>query len=389
MRFLHTSDWHLGRLFHGAHLTDDQAHVLDQFVALARDLRPDLVVVSGDVYDRAVPPPEAVHLLDDVLSRLVLDLGLRVVVIAGNHDSPDRLAFGSRLLAERGLHVFGLLERPALVLEDRHGPVAVHAVPYAEPPVIRDRLGRTDLHTHDEAMRAWLEDIGGPGARSVGDSSPRSILVAHAFAAGCLQSDSERFLTVGGAGTVDVAAFEGFDYVALGHLHGPQSPVPGRVEYSGSLLKYSFSEEAQTKSVALVEMDEGGACRVERIALTPRRDVRRIDGLLQDLLKAPPSEDYVLAILRDKGPLLEPMRRLQEIYPNLLALERPEMVVDGAIDPHAADHRTVSDRDLFRVFFREVTGEELDPEQESAYGDIVDAMRRTERESWLDGEDAG
>ena len=298
MRFLHTSDWHLGRLFHRVHLTEDQAFVLDQFVDLARRERPDAVLISGDIYDRAVPPPEAVRLLDDTLSRLTLDLGIPTVVIAGNHDGPDRLAFGSRLLAGGGLHLFGL-PGPApepIRLEDAHGPVFIHAVPYAEPPVVREAFGVETVHDHHAAMVACLDAV-----RSVHPEGARSVVLAHAFVAGGAGSESERPLSVGGAGTVEASAFAGFDYVALGHLHRPQSLARDRLVYAGSLLKYSFDEATHRKSVSLVEMDAAGACTVERIALTPRREVRRISGLHAELLAAAaedPAREYNSVMLR-------------------------------------------------------------------------------------------
>src|SRR4051794_5547711 len=188
LRFLHTADWHLGRLFHGVHLTDDQRHVLGQFVDLARDTKPDVILVAGDVYDRAVPPPEAVELLDEVLSRLVLDLKLPVVLIAGNHDSPRRLHFGSRVLAGGGLDVAGNLPKTCtpLTLSDDHGPVHFYAVPYAEPAVVRACLSCDDLEDHDAAMRAVLD-----GIRAAHPKNERAVLVAHAFVAGGTECESE------------------------------------------------------------------------------------------------------------------------------------------------------------------------------------------------------
>src|SRR4051794_34974326 len=282
LRFLHTADWHLGRLFHGVHLTDDQRHVLGQFVDLARDTKPDVILIAGDIYDRAVPPPEAVELLDEVLSRLVIDLKVPVVLIAGNHDSPGRLHFGSRLLAGRRLYVTGTLPRSPqscepLVLCDDHGPVHFYAVPYAEPATVRSCLGCDELPDHDAAMRALLTQI-----RSTHPPAARAVLVAHAFVAGGTGCESERPLSVGGAGTVAPDAFAGFHYAALGPLHRPQSLNGGSLRYSGSLLKYSFDETAGGKSVELVEMAADGSCRCETFPLTARRDVRRIEGLLED-----------------------------------------------------------------------------------------------------------
>src|SRR5688572_12895100 len=257
MRFLHTADWHLGRLFHGASLVNDQAHLLDQLVEIAREAKPDVVLIAGDIYDRAVPPPEAVQVLDDVLSRLVIDLKLPVVLIAGNHDSPGRLHFGSRLLAERRLYVTGHLPPrcEALVLRDAHGPVHVYAVPYAEPSTVRQCLECPDVTDHNAAMQAVLDRI-----RENHPAVERSIVVAHAFVAGGRECESERPLSVGGAGTVDAGAFAGFHYTALGHLHSPQVLAGCNARYSGSLMSYSFDESGQSKGLYVVEMDGAGAC---------------------------------------------------------------------------------------------------------------------------------
>src|SRR3954462_763862 len=187
MRFLHTADWHLGRLFHGASLVNDQAHLLDQFVDIARDARPDVILVAGDIYDRAVPPPEAVAVLDDVLSRLVIDLKLPVVLIAGNHDSPGRLNFGSRLLAERRLYVTGHLAPRCepLVLRDAHGPVCFYAIPYAEPSTVRQCLECDRISDHNAAMAAILTRV-----RENHEKNSRSVVIAHAFVAGGQECES-------------------------------------------------------------------------------------------------------------------------------------------------------------------------------------------------------
>src|SRR5215213_2888033 len=263
MRLLHTADWHLGRLFHGASLLDDQAHLLEQFVDVARAAKPDVILVAGDIYDRAVPPPEAVQVLDDVLSRLVIDLKLPVVHIAGNHDSPGRLNFGSRLLAERRLYVTGHLPPRCepLVLNDRHGPVLFYGVPYAEPSTVRQCLECDGLNDHNAATGAVLDRI-----RENHPSGERAVVVAHAFVAGGRECESERPLSVGGAGTVDATAFAGFHYAALGHLHSPQVLAGCNVRYSGSLMSYSFDEVGQAKGVYVVEMDGTGACACETVA---------------------------------------------------------------------------------------------------------------------------
>ena len=411
MRFIHTADWHLGRLLHNVHLTEDQAHVLDQFVDLVRQVRPHAVLVAGDVYDRAVPPVEAVGLLDDTLNRIVRGLGVPVIVIAGNHDSANRLGFGSELLARQGLHIVGPLgSRPVVVdLRDGEQAIAVLPIPYAEPALVRERLGRPDVHDHAAAMAALCGR-----ARAGLPAGALSVAVAHAFVAGGAQSESERPLSVGGAGSVPAAVFAGFSYVALGHLHRPQAfacqaPTPDPesgsaeggqlslgaspaaatlVQYAGSLLPYSFAEADHEKSVAVVDIPAtaAGPCpaHVELVRLSPRRQVRRLQGLLADILAAgtsdPGAQDYLEVTLTDHGAIYDAMGRLREVYPNTLSLRRAELEVTPGQGP-VRDHRTMTERELFTGFFQHVTGEQLSAEQDQTLIDTLEDLGRHDREA--------
>lgn len=382
MRFIHTADWHLGRIFHGIHLTDDQAYVLDQLLDLVKDFKPDAILIAGDVYDRAVPPPEAVNLLDDVLTRLVIDIKAPVVLTAGNHDSPDRLAFASRLVQAQGLHVVGsLAETPTpITFETDSASVQLFALPYLEPPLVREKLKDASLTDHDSAMKAVTNRL-----RALAQPGSRSIVMAHAFTAGGEVSESERPLSIGGAGTVDMAAFAGFDYVALGHLHRPQQVGGDGIQYSGSLLKYSFSEATHQKSVNLVELDASGNASVERIPLVPRRDVRCIEGQLTDLLQDgesdPNREDYLMVTIHDKGAILDPIGKLREVYPNVLHIERPQLASALEVRGDARDHRKMQDLDLFSAFFTQVTSDELTGDESAAYVKAVDSLRQKDREA--------
>jgi len=379
VRFLHTADWHLGRIFHNVHLTDDQAFVLDQFVALARETKPDAIVVAGDVYDRAVPPPEAVSLLDEVLSRLALDCRVPVIVIAGNHDSPERLGFGERLLAAQRLHVVGQVAadmRPVTVA-DGNGPVYFCPLPYAEPAVVRERLA-VEAAGHEEAMAALV-------ARATAQvpAGARKVAVAHAFVAGGMGSEAERPLAVGALPTVDAAVFAGFSYAALGHLHQAQQVGGEGVRYAGSLLKYSFSEAGHRKSVAVVELDGAGRARVEEVALRPRRDVRRVEGFLADVLAAGErddgAEDYIAVTLKDSGAIFDAMGKLRKVYPNVLHVERAETATVTAGGARV-DHRRQSEAELFAAFFAQATGQGLTPPEAKAVAGLLEAFARRERE---------
>ena len=374
MRLLHTADWHLGRGLHGASLLEDQAHLLDELVRLARDARPDLVIVAGDVFDRAVPPAEAVELLDDTLCRLVLDLRLPTVLIAGNHDSPTRLAFGARLMEQSRLAVLGEARaRTVLVLDDDWGPVAVCAAPYAEPAVVRQALA-CEAADHAAALAAQIEAL-------KPCTAPRAVLVAHLFVDGGEECESERPLSVGGAGRVPLSHLDGFAYVALGHLHRPQCFADGRVRYAGSPFAYSFAEAGQAKSVSLVEIGRDGSALVETVSLSPRRAVRRVEGRLEALLQGPRCDDYLCVVLEDREALLEPFARLREVYPNLLQIERPFYAPGGAANGgcRACAERGVPE--LFADFFAQVTGDEMSDDERTAFADLFDLWRQGVREA--------
>ncbi|MBL0419939.1 exonuclease SbcCD subunit D [Ramlibacter sp. AW1] len=371
MRFLHTADWHLGRWFHGSSLLEDQAHVLDQFVELAARERVDAVVIAGDVYDRAVPPADAVSLLGDVLERLVVRHAIPVVLIAGNHDSAERIGFGGPIFERQGLHLRGTLSRlEAVTLQGRQGPVDFHPLPYVEPAFARALEGGESVTDHAQAMSHVLARI-----RSGFQPDRRHVLVAHAFVAGGSESESERPLSVGGSGGVPPSVFEGFDYVALGHLHRPQRAGSDRIRYAGSLLKYSFDEAAHDKSVSLVEFEfeADGNCRVTPHRLRPRRDVRVIEGRMADLLAGAeafgPRTDYLSARITDDGPVLDAMARLREVYPQLMEIRFARQAatgptVDGA---GAGDHRRRTPADLFASFFRDMQGQDWTEAQRAAF----------------------
>lgn len=381
MRIVHTADWHLGRLLHGVHLTEDQAYLLDQFVHFVRDAEPDVVIVAGDVYDRAVPPSAAVKLLDDTLRRLVVGLEVPVVMISGNHDSPDRLHFGASVFRKQGLHVSGRAHADVarVTLHDEHGPVHLFLFPYCEPAEMRSLVPDEAVRCHDDVLRVQSE----LALRKHPDDA-RSIAVAHVFAQGGELADSERPLSIGGAETVSTDRFAGFDYVALGHLHRQQHVEHPHIQYSGSLMKYSFNEVTHTKSVNLVDLDAAGTCRVEQVPLVPRRDLRRVEGTLDEVLGGPGAgeshDDYVWVTLREQGPVLGAMSRIREVYPNAMHVERPRQVVESTLRGLEADGHRKSDAEIFDVFFSHVTGEEaLSGRQREIVTDAIDAIHADER----------
>ncbi len=378
-RLLHTGDWHLGRILHGEHLTEEQQILLDQLVAIVESERPDAVLIAGDIYDRAVPPPDAVRLLDDVLTRIVNDLKVPVVMIAGNHDSPDRLGFGSRLLEAKGLVVAGAqgTKTPRLRLLDEHGPLDIYALPFVELERVRSLFPDADVGDQAAATRWMLDRI-----RDDAEVGVRRVLVGHAFVTGGLVAESERPLSVGGAATVDADQFDGFDYVALGHLHRRQA-IGDRIRYSGSLYKYSFSEAKHTKSVDIVTIGAPGQLpQVKTVAFSLRRDLRRLDGTMDELLGAPAQEgrdDYLSVMLRDTGLVFDAIGKLRAVYPNVLHIERPQAQLGDVAAP-TLDRRKMTHGELFRQFFSEVTGTQMTEDQIKALDLVLEAVRRTELE---------
>jgi exonuclease SbcD len=326
MRVLHTSDWHVGRTFHGRDLLVEQEAVLVGIADMVENDRVDVVVVSGDLYDRAVPSAEAVGVCARALGRIAA-AGARIVVTPGNHDSAPRLGAFGEFAAAGGLHLrtaVGDLDRPVL-FDDRHGPVAIYGIPYLEPEIARQGLGLPDLRTHadvlGEAMRRVRDDL----ARR---PDTRSVVLAHAFVIGGEVSDSERTIAVGGVPHVPSGVFAGVDYVALGHLHGPQT-LADHLRYSGSPMAYSFSEARHHKSVWLVDLDAGGLAGAERRTLPVPRELAVVSGVLDDLLTDRAHDvhhDKFLSVeLTDRVRPLDAMRRLQARFPHAVHLEwRPD-----------------------------------------------------------------
>ncbi len=380
MKILHTSDWHIGRQFHNVSLLDDQAFVLDQLVAIAAEQKVDAIVIAGDIYDRAVPPASAVTLLDDVLHRLCYDLHLPVIMISGNHDSPERLGFGARQLGGAGLYIVGPLksEFEPVVLKDEHGDVAFYGIPYVEPATVRDCF-KVDVSGHDEAMAFLSEQIQQHNKKG---RDVRTVVLSHCFLDGGDESESERPLSVGGADRVSAQHFKPFSYTALGHLHGPQYKGDEHIRYSGSILKYSFSEERHTKSVTIVDMDAVGACLINKIPLIPRRNMRSVEGHLEEILSNgksdPNADDYILVRLLDKHAILDVMGKLREVYTNVLHLERPGLDAANELLTTSQEHLRKNEIAMFNDFYQQVTGGELSSDQDKVLEDIVTILRHGE-----------
>lgn len=320
MKFLHLADLHLGKRVNGFSMLEDQAHILRQILAILDGEQPDGVLIAGDVYDKSVPSVEAVELLDGFLTEL-RTRGVPVLLISGNHDSPERLAFGGRVMDSCGIHISPVYDGALapVTLHDEFGPVHVWLLPFVKPAHVRRWFPDADIESYTDAVAEAVAhmDI---------DTAARNVLVTHQFVTGGARSGSEE-LSVGGTDNVDSGVFAPFDYVALGHLHGAQHIGSETIRYAGSPLKYSFSEARQHKSVTVVTLGEKGDVQVRTVALTPLRELREIRGSYDELTARSFYEhttyrsDYLHLILTDEQDVFDAMSRLRTIYPYLMTLD--------------------------------------------------------------------
>ena len=376
MRFIHTADWHLGKIVHGVHMTEDQRHALLQLIDIIEEEKPDALIIAGDLYDRAVPPTEAVELLNEILYTINVEMNVPVVAISGNHDSAERLSFGTSWYRQSQLYLEGRIQKDCTPVQING--VNFYSVPYAEPGLVRQLKEDDRIQSHDDAMRRITEDI-----EKTMDRSMANVFVGHAFVLGGSTSDSERALSVGGSGCVGSSLFDAFDYTALGHLHSPDALNHPKVCYSGSLLKYSFSEAKQKKSISIIDMDSDGSFEVRCRSIRPKRDMREIEGRMEELLdpafyQNQQAEDYLKITLLDDGAVLDPMNRLRQVYPNVLHLERKWDLTDLK---RKKGYSTVKDSgkselDLFETFYQDMTEREFDASKRDAMKAIIDKVRK-------------
>ncbi|HEX2038278.1 MAG TPA: exonuclease SbcCD subunit D [Acidimicrobiales bacterium] len=379
MRLLHTGDWHLGRSFHGAPLLEHQLAAVDAMVEVVRRERVELVVVAGDVYDRQLPAGEAVQALSYALCELRA-AGARIVGISGNHDSSVRVGFAEPVLAAGGVRLRGLLDSldvPEL-LEPADGgpPVAVYPIPYLEPEVARHRLGLPEAKGHDALLRAALDRARADLAHR---GTVRSVAVAHAFVAGGQSCDSERPLSVGGSSEVSLGAFDGFHYVALGHLHGRQVLGDGRVRYSGSPLAYSFSERSHVKGAWLVDLAVDGTVTAEPVDLPVPRPLAVVEGTLDELLTssafAAAERAWVHAVLTDAVLPPEAMARLRRRFPHAVTLvHEPPIDLRDRVGGYAERVQGRSDLELALDFVEHVTGTPPGPDERADLAAAITAV---------------
>lgn len=320
MKFIHLSDLHLGKRVNGYSMLDDQRYILRQILDIVSEEQSDGVLLAGDIYDKSVPPAEAVELFDEFLVQLVR-LKQTVFIISGNHDSPERLSFGGRLMTASGVYVAPVYHGPVspIYLEDNHGKLAVYLLPFLKPTHIRSRHPDAEVTSYTDALRIAAEAM-------QPDTSIRNILVTHQFLAGADRCESEE-LSIGGTDSVDASVFDAFDYVAAGHLHSPQRVGRDTVRYCGTPLKYSFSEVHHKKSVTIVELGEKGAVSLRTVPLTPLRDLREIRGDFVEITQknfyqdTSLPNDYLHITLTDEEEVPSAIGRLQKIYHNIMKLD--------------------------------------------------------------------
>lgn len=389
MRFLHTADWHLGRIFYGQYLTDEQAHVLEnQFFSILKDEKIDGILLAGDVFDRAVPPIEAIELWDSIITRLAMDYKVPLFVVSGNHDGAERLEVGRSMLSQSGIHIWGSPHHALqpFEFEGSDGKIAICPMPFSEPRRIGDALGfgsanissetiqhlvahnesALNLHNYDQMYQAWSNHL-----RNQVPKGMRSIAISHAFVMGGDVGGSERTLSIGGSEQVSPQVFKDFHYTALGHLHGPQRMGADYIRYSGSPLKYSFDEHTQKKSFTIIDMDTKGKVDISTIPVEAKRDVVILEGYFEDLLnnkelQAKHKDDYVQSRLLDTMPIMDGIAKLRQVYHRCMTIDLVGRVATPMADMGDAVFKELNERELFNQFAETVWKEPL-TEREQQY----------------------
>lgn len=377
MKFIHISDLHIGKRVNEFSMVEDQKYILNEILDVIQREQPDGILMAGDLYDKPVPPAEAVSLLDEFFTRLA-DLEISVFAVSGNHDSAERIAFGSRLMNSRGVYVSpvynGTIEK--ISMEDSYGQVWVYLMPFLRPAAVRRFFSEEEIHTYHQAVETAISHL------SI-DRTKRNVLVAHQFVTGASRCESEE-ISVGGMDQVDSSVFEAFDYVALGHLHSPQHVGRKEIRYCGTPLKYSFSEAEQEKSLTVVELKEKGVVELRTIPLKPLRDMRKVKGTYlqvtdRSFYQNTNTEDYLKITLTDEEDIPDGMQKLRIIYPNLMRLEydnrrtREQQNVEGA---RAVEEKT--SLELFEEFYFLQNNQEMSSQQRTWVKHLMEELQEKE-----------
>lgn len=362
MKFLHLSDLHIGKRVNEFSMLEDQEYILTKIINIIDEEKPNAVVIAGDVYDKSVPSAEAVQLFDDFLCRLA-QRKLQVFVISGNHDSAERMAFGGRLMDISGVHMSPVYNGKVepISLEDEFGKINFFMLPFVKPVNVRRFFEDAVIESYTDAVRAAVENMNI-------NTDERNVIITHQFVTGAKKCDSEE-KSVGGSDNVDAAVFDDFDYVALGHIHGPQNIKSERIRYCGTPLKYSFSEMKHKKSVTVVEMGEKGSLEIRTVALEPMRDMREIRGtyneiMLRENYEGTKIDDYLRVILTDEDDIPGVMGKLRVNYPNVMVVDYDnKRTRNTATLDSFKDIRNISTYDLFAEFYEIQNGQPMNEEQ--------------------------
>lgn len=370
MRFLHTADLHIGKTLNDVSLLDDQEYILNEIASVAEEKKVDAVLIAGDVYQRAAPQAEAMQLFSDFVGKL-RRLGCRIYIICGNHDSEQRIAYFSELLKSSGVYVSecfdGTLQR--VTERDEYGDIVITLMPFLRPLQVKKKLPKAKVNSFQDAVKAVLDE-------HPVDKSKRNIILCHQFISGAERSDSEE-KAVGGLDNIDAALLDDYDYAALGHIHGPQRMTRDTVRYAGSPLKYSFSEADHHKSVVIIDMKEKGNIELEKVALKPKRDLRCIEGMSEDILQMGFSDDYVWVTVHDE--IVPPDLKLDiraRVFPNMLkfTVMNSKTRLTEETMPEQVERK--SPEDLFVDFFRDRNNDVLPTELQMEV--LKSAMERAE-----------
>lgn len=373
MKLIHLSDLHLGKRVNDFPMLEDQAYILDRILEIIDAEQPEAVLIAGDVYDKTIPSSEAVALLDDFLVKLA-DRSLAVLLISGNHDSPERLAFANRLMEGRGVYIAPVYhgEVTPVTLEDVHGLVDFWLLPFLKPVHLRRFFPEEGVESYTDAMACAIRHM-------PLDPTRRNVLVTHQFVTGAERCESEE-VSVGGADNVDASVFAPFDYVALGHLHGPQSIGEERVRYCGTPLKYSFSEVRHQKSVTVIELEEKGMLNLRAVPLTPKRDMVELRGGFAQISSPAFYEQvdrdaYVRVILTDENDIYGAMGQLRSIYPNLMRLDYDNpRTRSGTAELEEADVKR-NPLELFEEFYQQQNHQPMSEEQRGYLAELLEAIQ--------------
>lgn len=373
MRFIHLSDLHLGKRLNEFSMLEDQEYILKRILGVIDDEKPQAVIIAGDVYDKSIPSAEAMQLFDDFLCSLA-KRKLQVLVISGNHDSPERLSFASRLIDLSGVHISQVYNGAVMPIElpDEHGKVNFYMLPYIKPVHVRSKFPDEQIDSYNDAVRVAVEKM-------KIDPSERNVLITHQFVTGAMRSESEE-ISVGGADNIDAGLFNDFDYVALGHIHGPQNIGSERVRYCGTPLKYSFSEASHVKSVTVVDIGAKGELTVRTVPLSPMHDMRELRGsywelTLKENYEGTATDDYVRVTLTDEEDIPDVMGKLRAIYPNIMNVAydnkrtRAKTEIEELED---AEHK--SPLDIFGELYEKQNGQPMSGEQTAFMKELIERI---------------